>query len=51
VYRWSPITNILITSMFQAFELGPFLIWTRLLFILLGIWLAPGRSAPAESAR
>ncbi len=26
--------------MFQAFELGPFLIWTRLLFILLGIWLA-----------
>lgn len=26
--------------MFQAFELGPFLIWTRLLFILLGIWLS-----------
>lgn len=26
--------------MFQAFELGPFLIWTRLLFILVGIWLS-----------
>ncbi|NOS67006.1 MAG: hypothetical protein HOO67_01410 [Candidatus Peribacteraceae bacterium] len=26
--------------MFQAFELGPFLIWTRVLFVLLGIWLA-----------
>jgi phosphatidylglycerol:prolipoprotein diacylglycerol transferase len=26
--------------MFQAFELGPFLIWTRLLFFLLGIWLS-----------
>ncbi len=26
--------------MFQAFELGPFLIWTRLVFILLGIWLS-----------
>lgn len=26
--------------MFQAFELGPFLLWTRLIFILLGIWLS-----------
>lgn len=26
--------------MFQAFELGPFLIWSRLLFLLLGAWLA-----------
>ncbi len=26
--------------MFQAFEVGPFLIWTRLLFILIGIWLS-----------
>ncbi len=26
--------------MFQAFELGPFLIWTRLLFVLGGVWLA-----------
>lgn len=26
--------------MFQAFELGPFLIWTRLLFVLLGLWLS-----------
>ncbi|MBI2636516.1 prolipoprotein diacylglyceryl transferase [Candidatus Peregrinibacteria bacterium] len=28
--------------MFQAFELGPFLIWTRLLFVLAGIWLSTG---------
>lgn len=26
--------------MFQAFEVGPFLLWTRLIFILLGIWLS-----------
>ncbi len=26
--------------MFQAFEIGPFLIWTRLIFILVGIWLS-----------
>lgn len=26
--------------MFQAFELGPFLLWTRLVFILLGVWLS-----------
>ena len=26
--------------MFQAFELGPFLIWARLLFIFVGIWLS-----------
>lgn len=26
--------------MFQAFEIGPFLLWTRLVFILLGIWLS-----------
>ncbi len=26
--------------MFQAFEIGPFLIWSRLLFICLGTWLS-----------
>lgn len=26
--------------MFQVFEFGPFLIWTRVLFILIGIWLS-----------
>ncbi len=26
--------------MFQAFELGPFLIWTRLLCMLIGVWLS-----------
>jgi phosphatidylglycerol:prolipoprotein diacylglycerol transferase len=26
--------------MFQAIELGPFLIWSRLLFLLLGVWLS-----------
>jgi phosphatidylglycerol:prolipoprotein diacylglycerol transferase len=26
--------------MFQAFELGPFIIWARLVFDLIGIWLA-----------
>ncbi len=26
--------------MFQALELGPFLIWSRLLFLLIGVWLA-----------
>lgn len=26
--------------MFQAFELGPFLVWSRLLFLLIGVWLA-----------
>ncbi|MDO8648956.1 MAG: prolipoprotein diacylglyceryl transferase [Candidatus Peregrinibacteria bacterium] len=26
--------------MFEAFEVGPFLIWTRLVFMLLGIWLS-----------
>lgn len=25
--------------MFEAFELGPFIFWTRLLFLLLGMWL------------
>lgn len=26
--------------MFEVFEIGPFLIWTRLVFLLLGIWLS-----------
>ncbi len=26
--------------MFQALELGPFMLWSRLIFILLGVWLA-----------
>lgn len=26
--------------MFQAIEFGPFMLWSRLLFVLLGIWLA-----------
>ena len=26
--------------MFEAFEIGPFLLWTHLLFLLLGIWLS-----------
>jgi phosphatidylglycerol---prolipoprotein diacylglyceryl transferase len=26
--------------MFEAFAIGPFIIWTRLVFLLLGIWLA-----------
>ncbi len=26
--------------MFEAFQIGPFLLWTHLLFLLLGIWLA-----------
>lgn len=26
--------------MFEAFELGPFIFWTRLLFLLLGVWLS-----------
>jgi len=26
--------------MFEAFQFGPFLVWTRLLFLLLGTWLA-----------
>ena len=26
--------------MFEAFSIGPFLVWTRLVFLLLGIWLA-----------
>jgi phosphatidylglycerol:prolipoprotein diacylglycerol transferase len=26
--------------MFEAFSFGPFLIWTRLVFLLLGIWLS-----------
>ncbi|MDD5624051.1 MAG: prolipoprotein diacylglyceryl transferase [Candidatus Peribacteraceae bacterium] len=26
--------------MFQAFPLGPFLVWTRLVFLLLGIWMS-----------
>ena len=26
--------------MFEAFQIGPFLIWTRVVFLLLGIWLS-----------
>lgn len=26
--------------MFDAFQIGPFLLWTHLLFLLLGVWLA-----------
>lgn len=26
--------------MFEAFQIGPFLLWTHLLFLLLGVWLA-----------
>jgi len=26
--------------MFQAFEIGTFIIWTRLLFVVIGIWMA-----------
>ncbi len=26
--------------MFEAFQIGPFLLWTHLLFLLLGIWMA-----------
>lgn len=26
--------------MFQAFQIGPFILWTRLLFVLVGIWLS-----------
>lgn len=26
--------------MFEAFQIGPFLIWTRVVFLLLGIWMA-----------
>ena len=26
--------------MFEAFEVGPFLIWTRVVFLLLGVWLS-----------
>jgi phosphatidylglycerol:prolipoprotein diacylglycerol transferase len=26
--------------MFQAIEIGPFLLWSRLLFILLGVWMS-----------
>lgn len=26
--------------MFEAFQIGPFLLWTHLLFLLLGLWLA-----------
>ena len=26
--------------MFQAFEFGPFLIWSRLLFLCVGLWLS-----------
>ncbi len=26
--------------MFEAFEFGPFIFWTHLAFILLGIWLS-----------
>ena len=26
--------------MFEAIEIGPFIIWTRLVFVLLGIWLS-----------
>ncbi len=26
--------------MFQVLEIGPFMIWTRLLFLLIGVWLA-----------
>jgi phosphatidylglycerol:prolipoprotein diacylglycerol transferase len=26
--------------MFDAFQIGPFLVWTRLIFLLLGIWLS-----------
>lgn len=26
--------------MFEAFQVGPFLIWTRLAFLLVGVWLA-----------
>lgn len=26
--------------MFEAFQIGPFLIWTRVVFLLLGVWLS-----------
>ena len=26
--------------MFEAFQIGPFIIWTRLVFLLIGIWLS-----------
>lgn len=26
--------------MFQAFQIGPFILWTRLLFVLVGLWLS-----------
>ena len=26
--------------MFQAFEIGPFIIWSRLVFVLIGLWLS-----------
>src|SRR5437773_632446 len=31
---------VMLPPMFQAFQLGPFLILTRLLFILAGVWLS-----------
>jgi len=30
----------ILSSMFEAIEFGPFILWTHLLFLLLGVWLS-----------
>ena len=41
VLRFRPLRIFAIVErMFQAFEFGPFIIWSRLVFVLIGIWLS-----------
>ena len=34
------LAHLLCFPMFEAFQIGPFLIWTRVAFLLLGVWLS-----------